>query len=230
MFGDHWTARSFALHGERQERRLRLRHRHGHPRITVLDMACEEEQAAAVKRCRSTLHSRIKERLEKVVGSGGKDRAKMAHKDSDPADTSNCLNCLLCEKYVPMPEKRIQRKCDSSSSSSSSTLTVSSFNASSTASDTDSSTAVRVRGRPQEGAGLRTLRSEHNIGLMDRVRTPYAPSNTRCRGEWKPIVRVEACLLGNEGLVWGFAELSVGEVSSMTCATHVKYYDYVAMF
>ena len=51
-------------------------------------MACEEEQAAAVKRCRSTLHSRIKEMLEKVVGSGGKDRAKMAHKDSDPADTS----------------------------------------------------------------------------------------------------------------------------------------------
>jgi len=151
-------------------------------------MACEEEQAAAVKRCRSTLHSRIKEMLEKVVGSGGKDRAKMAHKDSDPADTSNCLNCLLCEKYVPMPEKRIKRKRDSSSS----TLTVSSFNASSTASDTDSSTAVsaarRVRGRPQEGAGLRTLRSEHDIGLMDRVRTPYAPSNTRCRGEWKPIV------------------------------------------
>ena len=198
--------------------------------ITVPDMASEEEQAAAVKRCRSTLHSRIKEMLEKVVGSGGKDRAKMAHKDSDPADTSNCLNCLLCEKYVPMPEKRIKRKRYSSSS----TLTVSSFNASSTASDTDSSTAVsaarRVRGRPQEGVGLRTLRSEHDIGLMDRARTPYAPSNTRCRGEWKPIVRVEACLLGNEGLVWGFAELSGGEVSSMTCATHDKYYDSAAMF
>ena len=193
-------------------------------------MACEEEQAAAVKRCRSTLHSRIKEMLEKVVGSGGKDRAKMAHKDSDPADTSNCLNCLLCEKYVPMPEKRIKRKRYSSSS----TLTVSSFNASSTASDTDSSTAVsaarRVRGRPQEGVGLRTLRSEHDIGLMDRARTPYAPSNTRCGGKWKPIVRVEACLLGNEGLAWGFAELSGGEVSSMTCATHNNYFDSAAMF
>ena len=94
-----------------------------HQWITVPDMASEEEQAAAVKRCRSTLHSRIKERLEKVIGSGGKDREKMAQKDADPADTSNCLNCLLCEKYVSMPEKKKKRKRDSSSTTTSTRVT-----------------------------------------------------------------------------------------------------------
>ena len=139
-----------------------------HQWITVPDMASEEEQAAAVKRCRSTLHSRIKDRLEKVIGSGGKDRKQMALKDSDPADTSNCLNCLLCEKYVSMPEKKKKRKrnssstatsttttttttTSSSSSSSFSSLAVSSSNASSTASDTDSSAAVSAARSPGGG-------------------------------------------------------------------------------
>jgi hypothetical protein len=81
-----------------------------HQWITVPHMASPEEQAAAVKRCRCSMNSRLKDRLAKAVGKGGRDRAKMARKDSDQAETSKCLNRLLTETYVPIPDKKRKRK------------------------------------------------------------------------------------------------------------------------
>jgi hypothetical protein len=90
--------------------------------ITIPDMASAKEQDAAAKRCRNRLRGRIKETLGKVAGKGGKDRLKMIHRDTDPADIRKCLNRLLAESYVPMPCKvRKKRKpCDDPATTASS--------------------------------------------------------------------------------------------------------------
>jgi hypothetical protein len=96
-----------------------------HPWITVFDMTNEKEHARAVIRCRARLLSRITDTLKKAVGRGGKGRVKVTGKDSDPADTNKCLNRLLCEKYVPMPDKIRKRKRDSSSAATTGSSTAS---------------------------------------------------------------------------------------------------------
>jgi hypothetical protein len=101
-----------------------------HPWVTIPDTVSPEEQASAVMRCRNVLKNRIDDTLRKVTNhnagglGAGKDRAKMLF-GGDPADISKCLNRLLAEKYVCMPNKsRKKRKRDDStviaSSSSSS--------------------------------------------------------------------------------------------------------------
>ena len=74
-----------------------------------------EEQGVTINRSRKTLQQTITRTLSRLTGKGGKDRAKVLRQDSDPVDVHNCLNRVLTEQFVPMPDKkRKKRKHDDS--------------------------------------------------------------------------------------------------------------------
>ena len=65
----------------------------------------KEDQEAMVKRCKKALYNRIVNILGKFTGPKGKERSRMLNPGQEPVDISRCLNCLLRDTYVPMPER-----------------------------------------------------------------------------------------------------------------------------
>jgi hypothetical protein len=77
-----------------------------HPWVSIPDDLSKEEHESMRKRCRHFLGDRIRSILKKFIGPHAKDRSKLTKAGCDRADISRCLNCLLRDKYVSMPQKR----------------------------------------------------------------------------------------------------------------------------
>jgi hypothetical protein len=78
-----------------------------YPWISVPADLCKEDQEIMEKRRKKALYSRIVNVLSKLIGPKAKDRSRLVLAASEPEDISRCLNCLLRDTYVSMPEKRV---------------------------------------------------------------------------------------------------------------------------
>jgi hypothetical protein len=78
-----------------------------HQWIKVPPNSSKEEQEAIIQKSKKFLSDRIRYILSKLTGANAKDRGRLVQRGQEIADISRCVNCLLRDPYVCMPNKRV---------------------------------------------------------------------------------------------------------------------------